>query len=278
MADIRGALDSIEHLAPFPKIVQRILDITNDETSSAKDLSRCIKEDMSLTARILRIVNSAYYGFSRTIGNIEHAIVILGFNEVVNIAMALILTRQYPGGRNTLLDKEQFWMHSVCTGYMARTLSKQVRSISAEDAFVAGLLHDIGKVVLDQFFPEELEQALQYARENKVSLRQASLKLLDIDHTEVGTRVAEHWELPLTLVQAIQYHHDPEHAPEDRLMPYVAHVANGMVHNKKVGDSGNPVPDSISQVALEKLHLADTSLDDVWEAAKLDDVDLKIFM
>ncbi len=278
MIDIRAELGQIENLAPFPSIVQRILQINGDPESSAKDLSRCIKEDLSLTARILRIVNSAYFGFSRSIGNIEHATVILGFNEVVNIAMALILTRQYPGGRTPMLSRDQFWMHSVATAYVARALSKKARSISAEDAFVAGLLHDIGKVVLDQFFPLELERALTYAKEHDVSMRDAELKLLGIDHCEIGTKIAEHWELPQTLIEAIHHHHDPENGPVESMMPSVTHIANGMCHMYNVGESGTNVVEKTHVYALEKLGLQEDELDTIWDSAHVDEIDLNLYL
>ena len=260
----------IKSLAPLPKLAQRIMEISHDPNSTPKDLADIIQRDQVLTAKILKIVNSAYYGFPRKIGHIDRAIIVLGFNEVNNITLAACLMQVYPiGGESPYFDREAFWLHSLSTAFIARSLSSQIPALNPREAFVVGLLHDIGMVVLDQQFREIFNHVLALAKEKNQPLYEISREVLNTDHAEIGGIIADSWNLPSNLVNAIQYHHKPMLARKDQYEVHLAHIANYMSHKYGVGSSGNPVLDVPFIGSLKVLKLQDKNLDDVWATLKI---------
>lgn len=267
--DIRPLVKRIQNLAPLPALAHSILTIGNDPTSSAMDLRVIIEKDQSLTARILKTVNSAYYGFHRKIGNVDRAIVILGFDEIINLTLAACIIDENQG-QDSSFNRRQFWKHSLGAACIARELSRNIPGLDAKDSFVIGLLHDFGKVVLDQRFQKLFTSILTLAKSAELPLYEIELEVANIDHAEIGGLVAESWKLPTPLVKAIQYHHHPEisgrvHAKEVA----VAHIANYFCHQHSIGISGNPHPDEPSLGALTVLGLEDTNLDQLWNTLEI---------
>ncbi len=268
--DIRDKLSRIGTLAPLSALAKSIMDISNDPRSSARNLADEIKKDQSITAKILQIVNSAFYGFHREIGNVDHAIVVMGFDEVVNIALAASLLQFYENGRNFLFDRDKFWLHSLGSAYIARGLSRFANEVLSKDAFVVGLLHDFGKVAMRQHFRDIFYKIIAEAARRKQPLHHVSLELADIEHGEVGALVADSWDLPVPLVKAIRYHHTPESAGLDEKEVHIAHLANILCHRNDIGKSGNTVPDDPSPISLRALGIAEEDLDEVWKSLKID--------
>ncbi len=267
----RQKISHISALAPLPELAQKIMEITHEPTYSPKKLAELIKQDQSLTARILKIVNSAYYGFHRKIGNIDRAIVILGFNEITNITIAACLMQVFPnGGESRLFSREKFWLHTLGTAYIARALSSFTKSVSGRDAFTMGLLHDIGKVVLDQYFNDVFNHLLESAEERDESLHKVSYELLGIDHAEIGGIIAESWKLPPRLVRGIELHHNPSLARVDDYGVHIIHLANYFCHSKKIGASGNPVPDKQFDGSLISLRQHLKSPEEIWDSLNID--------
>jgi putative nucleotidyltransferase with HDIG domain len=269
-SNIRAQLPGIDKLAPLPLMVRTVMEIINDPHSSARSLSDVIKRDQSLTAKILQIVNSAYYGFYREIGNIDHAVVILGFNEITNITLAACIIQTYRNGQNPYFSREQFWTHTLGAAYVARGLRAYIPEIISKDAFVIGLLHDIGKVVLDQHFKEGFIRALEMAADQKRSLHEVCRELLDIDHAEIGGEVAEKWNLPVPLVNAIRGHHMPGLAGQNDYCVHLAHLANYFAHRLGIGASGNPAPDEPHPESLKVFGFDGKDLDAVWGSLNID--------
>ncbi len=269
-SEIRAKLSRIDSLAPLSALAKSILAISNDPHSSAKNLAEEVKRDQSLTAKILQIVNSAFYGFHRQIGNIDHAIVVMGFDEVVNIALAASLLHFCENGRNFLFDRDKFWLHSIGSAYIARALSRYTDEVISKDAFVVGLLHDFGKVAMRQHFRDVFYRILAEAARRKQPLHHVSLELADIEHGEVGAMVADSWNLPIPLVNAIKYHHTPEQAGIEEKEVHLAHLANIFCHWNKIGKSGNTVPDDPSRISLKALGIEGIDLDEVWKSLKID--------
>lgn len=250
--EIRHRLLQVEMIAPLPALVKEILEVHEDPQATAKAMAEVIKKDQSLTSRVLRIVNSAYYGFHRKIGNTRDAVVLLGFEEIKNITLAACLMDTFPLDGAGRFQPKEFWLHSIATAYVARALSPRVKDLTPENAFVMGLLHDIGKAVLFQHFPDTYATVLEASAENDVPLIEMEQKMMKIDHAEVGGIVAESWDLPTPLVRAIRLHHSPDDA-EEGYESYVTHLANYYAHKSQVGASGTPKfdqPSSYSGPAL----------------------------
>lgn len=273
--DIRSQIKDIDKLAPMPQAFNIVLEVMRDPKSSASDLSEVIKKDQALTAKILKIVNSAYYGFYRKIGNVQHAIVILGFTEIKNISLAACIIQAYDNSDNPFFNLEEFWRHSLGTAYIARSLSTLKPEFNSEDAFAIGLMHDLGKVVLDQHFSEQFRTSIDLANQRSQKLHEVSTEIMNIDHAEVGAIIAENWKLPVSLVKAIQYHHYPSKADEEISDVYMAHLANYFCHRQGIGNSANPVPDEPLTEALTHFGIDPQDLDSVWESLKIDEETLR---
>ncbi len=276
--NIRSEIIQISKLAPLPKIVQQIFKVTSDPTSSARDLSLLIIKDQSLTAKILKIINSAYYGFNRKIGNVNHAIVILGFDEIKSITMALCLMKYYPVEQSRLFNRELFWKHSIGTAHIARALSSLKMELNCEDAYVIGLLHDFGKVILDQFFPEVFRNALELAAQHKQPLHHVLKESIGIDHAEIGGLIAEHWQLPVPLSNAIRLHHNPAEADNSDYFVHLVHLANYFCHKNVIGASGNPKPDEPFEGSLKALGIENQDLDQVWDFLNIGAQKIDLFL
>jgi HD-like signal output (HDOD) protein len=200
-------------LPPLPVVVTRIMQTINNPNTSADDLNRLISLDQSLSSKILRIVNSAYYGFPKRISTITHAVVILGFNTVRNLVLGVsafgMLTQK---NSQSGLNRSQLWEHSVACAVAASLLAKKknprTRSV-IEEAFIGGLLHDIGKLFLDCYFPMQYTVTLACAAKEKSTILAAEQHVLDIDHAFIGRKIANQWNFPNMLTAGIGAHHDP---------------------------------------------------------------------
>jgi HD-like signal output (HDOD) protein len=200
----RELLDAIDRIQAFPVSVQNILKLTRDSTSSPRDLVDVIQRDPIVTIKVLRVVNSAYYSLPRQITSIDHAVVFLGFNTIKNLALGIAALSLAPAQLPPALDSRAYLHHSLATAAIARQLGARFPAIDANDFFIAGLLHDFGKVVLAQVMPAQFRKALEYGLWHEVSLHSALMEVTGIDQSEVGAMLLEHWRFPAELVQGIR--------------------------------------------------------------------------
>ena len=275
---IRSKISQIHSLAPLPVLAKAIIDISDDPNASAHNLAEVVKRDQSLTAKILKIVNSAYYGFHREVGNVDHAIVVLGFDEIRSITLAACIIQSFLSDKNHLFSRNKLWLHSLGAAYIARALSTYKPGIFSKDAFVMGLLHDFGKVVLHQHFTAIFYKSLRIAIERHQPLYQVSEELMDIDHAEIGGMVAESWNLPVPLVKAIQYHHKPAAAYSHEDEVHLTHLANYFCHRYEIGESGDPAPEEPFAGSLKSFGFEEQDLDDVWSNLNIDTQALKVIL
>jgi putative nucleotidyltransferase with HDIG domain len=195
----------------FPASVQKVIALTSDINSSPKDLVKVIDHDPVLTMKILKVANSAYFGLSRKIVSINHAVVYLGLNTVKHVALAIAAIGSLPRENNADFDMDNFLLHSLTTAVLTRSLARQLRipEIEAANFFVTGLLHDIGQVVYAQFKPNEFKKALHEARNTGQCLEALEEKHIGHSHSEVGAVLCESWDFPEDMVAAIRMHHMP---------------------------------------------------------------------
>lgn len=196
-------LNAIERLQAFPVSVQNILKLTGDAGSAPRDLVDVIHRDPIVTVKVLRVVNSAYYGLPKQMTSIDHAVVFLGFNTIKNLALGIAALSMAPAQLHACFDAKAYLHHSLACAAIARRLGSRFPAQEANDFFIAGLLHDFGKVVLAQAIPLPFKQALEYALWHGVSLHAALLEVTGIDQAEVGAMLLAHWRFPDALVQGI---------------------------------------------------------------------------
>ena len=234
--------DELQDLPSLPAVVVRVMQTINDPTTSATDLNRLISTDQSLAAKILRLVNSSYYGFPRKITTITHAIVILGFSTVRNLATSLGVVNGFDHGNGvTALDREAFWSHSVAVASAASLIARRKNASAKvlEEVFIGGLLHDIGKLFLDQYFPQQYAIAIKLARAANISIWEAEKTALGVGHVLIGKRVAEKWNLPPSLNAMIALHHQTAYAKEYMEIVSIVHAADYLARHAKLGNAGD---------------------------------------
>ncbi len=223
---VRKVVERIKDLPTLPAVVSKIIEIVDNPSTSATDLNKAISMDQALSARVLKLVNSAFYGFPKRIETLTQAIVILGFNTVRSLALSISMVDFFTGsGTRSYLNYTEFWKHSIATSILARLIAKKGYSSISEETFIAGLLHDIGILVLDQFLHGEYEAVFKTMQEENISLFKAETRF-GITHCDVGKMLATKWNLPDPLLYAVAYHHTPNLAQDFKPIVSTIHIAN----------------------------------------------------
>jgi len=236
--EAKELIDNTIELASLPAVVMRAMELLNNPNTSASDIGEIIAEDPALAARLLRIVNSAFYGFPSRIDTISRAITIIGTLELTDLILGSSAIRVFARLPNQLVDMEQFWEHSLYTGVVSRILARYLRAPNTERCFVMGLLHDIGSLVLYRQEPETSRQALELAIDKSTPLHIAEREVFGFDHAKVGSELMRAWNLPESFLEITRHHHQPSAAERYRLETATIHLADvitGMAHSTGSG-------------------------------------------
>ncbi len=222
---IRGEIQ----LASLPNVYTRIVETLNSPRASSSAIADIVSKDSSLSIRLLRLVNSAFYGFPAKIDSISRGITLLGTNELTTLALGISVVRLFQDIPNEMINMETFWKHSIRCGLFAQVLASHKIGLSEEKLFVGGLLHDVGRLVMLRKIPEKYTRAIHLSREEKLPLYRAEQKILHCDHAEIGRLLAKEWHLTGPLTQMIGGHHSPA---MDRfpMEACIVHVADLLAH------------------------------------------------
>jgi len=255
---IKKIVGKIDRLPTLPTVVATLGDLIRSPHTSAADINKVIMKDQALSSRILKLVNSAFYGFSERISSISHAVVILGFNTVKNVALTASVFDMFSQTtkHGAVFDRKAFWMHSLACAGTAKLIATEARLPAAEDIFIAGLLHDMGKLVLDQHVPEKFSIILDRVQSRNILIRDAEDEVLeDINHSQIGAWLATRWKLPGGLVQVIGLHHRPD-IGDQLIKPIMCvHVADILVRSLDFGSGGDKKIPRMNEIGWEALGL-----------------------
>ena len=222
----------IESIPTLPTVALRVMEVTSDSGSSANDLMEIIGQDVSLTAKILKIANSPFYGLTREISSLQHAVTVLGFKEIRNMVISTVAFESFKNFKqNKIFDINRFWRHSFCCGLAAKIIAVDLKYTSNE-LFVAGLIHDIGKLVMYIAFPTEFLKLVDMMSPLKLKFTafEAEKNIFEIVHDEVGMKLLKKWLFPESLITAVGFHHHPQDADKKSPFPIIVHAADILAH------------------------------------------------
>jgi putative nucleotidyltransferase with HDIG domain len=263
--------------------VTKVLEICNNPKTSPNDLNRVISLDPVLTGKVLTLINSAYYSLPKRVTSLTRAIIMLGLNTVRNLALSTAVLDAF-GRRESFpaLSIDEFWTHSLCVGVTAKSLAmiKDVPATEREEYFVAGLLHDLGKIPLNSCFPDEYLQALKSAELEQEALYRTETAVIGFDHCRVGTMIAEKWHLSETMNDALCHHHNLDDVKEENrgLMAIVA-LANAYANTLEKNVSGaDLLEDSVGQYLLEQVGISWHVLADLSETVLSEIEKARVFL
>ena len=229
---ISAIIEKIESMPTLPTVAFQVMEITGDSNSSANDLMKIISPDISLTTKILKIANSPFYGLTREISSLQHAVTVLGFKEIRNLVISTVAFESFKNLRqNKKFDINKFWMHSFYCALAAKIIAGDLKNGSNE-LFVAGLVHDIGKLAMYITFPVEFIMQIEMMSPVKIKYTafEAEKDVFGMTHDEVGMKLLKKWMFPDSLLTAVGYHHRPQEADKKSPFPIIVHVADILTH------------------------------------------------
>jgi len=238
--EILKKLDSIKDIPTLPTIVFELNELLQDPNTPITDISDIIEKDQAMSLRVLKLVNSAFYGIHKEVNNIGNAIVLLGFNTVRNAIVSLGVIKSFSGGKALEgFDISDFWKHSLAVAVVSKSLAGKTKIASSDSCFVGGLLHDIGKVILAQYFQDLFEKVWNAAKRENISFYEAEKKEISIDHAIIGAHLATNWELPESFIDVIRWHHDVRNDTESKKMILIIYLSDIIVNSYNADPDGN---------------------------------------
>ncbi|MFV1950817.1 MAG: HDOD domain-containing protein [Nitrospinota bacterium] len=261
---VQEIVKGITNLPTLPPVMMQVLSLMQDPKTTADDIGKVIVSDQALAANILKVVNSAYYGFPRKINTIIQSILILGFDTIKNIILTTsILDIFSDKGEKGGFDRDRFWEHAIACGVATKIIAERIGCVVQEESFLSGLVHDIGKVVLDRFLHDDFKKIVKKVNDENILIIDAERSVLGITHAEIGSWLAEEWNMPHSFSHAIAYHHDPLLAKEDTVMVSIVHVSDILCRAIGAGSGGDKKIPRINREAWMKLKLSMSAIESI---------------
>lgn len=262
--DARAIVESVNQLYTLPTVYYQVDAAIGDPLATATRIGRIISEDAGLSARLLRVVNSAFFGLPSRIDTISRAVTIIGTHQLRDLILATSVIELFRGIPDDVVNMESFWRHSVACGVAARIIATYMREANVERFFVGGLLHDIGSLVLYSQIPQEESEVLAYAGTNDGLLHVTEREMLGFDHAEIGGLLLNNWRLPASLCDTAKFHHSPSRSTQYPIESAVIHVADIVSHCLELGSNGEKFVPPLDTTAWERLGLSEGALSSVF--------------
>ncbi|MES9829394.1 MAG: HDOD domain-containing protein [Candidatus Thiodiazotropha sp.] len=235
MMDPKTLVKDLDHLVSLPDICIRVNQLMGSGNYSSTQVADIISQDADISARLLRVVNSSFYGLPAKIETLSRAITIVGADELRNLVMAATAMRTFTGIPKQLVDMTEYWQHSVTTGVMAQSLAKHCSILHSERLFVMGLLHDVGRLVIYLTLPEKATDILYITGGDNWVLPQTETEILGFTHLDVGAELLRTWGLPESFAAVAGYHDHPQQAGDYQLETSLVHIAKAIANGDMVG-------------------------------------------
>lgn len=261
-------LTRVGNVKSVPVSALQAMRLLQDPNSNMGEIVQTIAYDPGLTSNILRMANSSYFGFSGTIASLKEGIVKLGSKSIFNLVASSIANNTLKTAVNGYeMGSEELWEHSIAVAVASENLAALVAPEESNTAFTAGLLHDLGKTVLGNFIDKNIKKQIYDKVENKIAIVDAEREILNIDHAELGGKLLEEWRLPINLVKAVEFHHQPDLCREDEysLYPNLVHIADLICIANNIGTTKKPLNVKLSSKSYKKLNITREIIDEVIE-------------
>ncbi len=261
--NIDSLISGIPSMGSYAGVIAELEAVINDPNSTLATVGATIEKDPDLTARLLRLGNSSFYGFPSRLETVAEAISLIGIQQVQDLIIATKVISIFAGIEAELVNMESFWKHSLACGVGARSLAIAKRLPKTETYFVAGLLHDVGRLVLYSQAPTTSTEIFKVYQNHTGLLRDAETEVLGFDHAQIGEQLLRSWKFPASLIHAVGYHHHPLSASIFQIEASLVHAADYVIHAMEIGSSGERFVPPLDKKAWERLNLGIDSLESV---------------
>lgn len=228
----------IEQLPTLPIVSERIMQVIDDENATFKEIVGIVEKDQALALKLLKIANSSFYGSLSKVSSLEHAMIKLGMREVKSIVLGFSVQNFFPDTKNGAFDRKRFWEHAVVVSQVAKLLGTHFRIGNDDSLFLSGLVHDMGKVVLDQYFHKEFLEIIDEVSSNGSTFSQAEKNILGTTHYQIAAKILKQWHFPNNVAFQVLYHHAPWHDHPYQTNSIIIYLAN--ILSKLAGYSCHP--------------------------------------
>lgn len=267
MSDSDKIINKIKFLPTLPTVFARLSDAMSNPRISNDEIASIISSDQAAALKVLKVVNSAFYGFSGRIDTISRAILYLGLNEVRNLIFAMSVINLFKK-RNSLMNFRpvEFWSHSIGVGIATRFVGSSMEIQNLENYFLAGILHDIGKLILFEHAGEDYAEVLTHVEEKGCLIIEAEKEVLGFDHSKIGELLALKWNLPVTIRNAVRYHHSGIADGSTEKLVAAVHIGDIIARTLELGYPGDELVPEPNEVVVEKLKLKGSLFPDIYES------------
>lgn len=271
---------TIKQLPTLPVMMTRILKCVENENSSAADVAKIVSNDPAISSKILRCANSAFYGRANKVDTLKEAVIIIGFNTVKQLVLATSMVESFSNVKSQkTFDQLEFWKHSIGTATAAAMIFAKSSKINTDRIYTAGLLHDIGKLVMDIYFHKDYEAAVDKAASESLFISQAERYIFKSDHGEIGAWLAERWHFPDSLKVPMQFHHNVDDADIDyKCATMMIHVADFVSRSAEVGMCNAQKPPVLEEKLLSLVNLKPPDISRAIKELKANEKEIDTFL